>query len=100
MKALFPQGNALVVLNNPSLGTIGEVRVTSVEELTTIFRECGIVQDYTNAGKVRRDVEGRVVLSTGAMVPEGNSLADGCASASTSGIAKTQDRLAPGAADA
>jgi hypothetical protein len=33
------------------------------------IRECGSVQDYINAGKIRCDVDGKVVLLTGAFVP-------------------------------
>jgi hypothetical protein len=33
------------------------------------IRECGVVDEYIVAGKVRRNFEGKVVLSTGAFVP-------------------------------
>jgi hypothetical protein len=33
------------------------------------IRECGVVDEYIVAGKVRRNLEGKVVLSTGAFVP-------------------------------
>jgi len=33
------------------------------------IRECGVVQEYVDAGKIRRDAEGKVILSSGAFVP-------------------------------
>jgi len=30
--------------------------------------ECGVVQEYIDAGKIRHDAEGKVILATGAFV--------------------------------
>jgi hypothetical protein len=38
-------------------------------ETSHYMRDCRVVQEYEAAGKVRRDIHGRVILSTGAFVP-------------------------------
>jgi len=71
-KALFPQGNAPARAQQTGAGPRREGGACNFCGGTDHFiRECGVVQDYITAGKIRRDVEGRVVLSTGAFVPRG-----------------------------